>query len=76
MPAYLDTSVAVRYLTNDPPDQAERAQRLIAGSEELRMTDCALAGTRSCRVNGKLSGDLVAIANPLCWRIWIGSSPC
>jgi predicted nucleic acid-binding protein len=40
---FLDTSVVVRYLTNDPPDLADRAARLIASSGALFVTDTALA---------------------------------
>ncbi len=36
---FLDTSVVVRYLTNDPPDMAARAARLIDSEAELLLTD-------------------------------------
>lgn len=36
---FLDTSVVVRYLTNDPPDMAARAARIIDSDAELLLTD-------------------------------------
>jgi predicted nucleic acid-binding protein len=45
MPEFLDTSVLVRYLTADPPAQAERARRLIESDSELHVTETALVET-------------------------------
>jgi predicted nucleic acid-binding protein len=45
MPDFVDTSVLVRYLTNDPLDMAERAAQLIEGSAELSVTETALNET-------------------------------
>lgn len=42
---FLDTSVLVRYLTGDPPDQAERAAALIDGDDELSIAAIALVET-------------------------------
>ena len=36
---FLDTSVVVRYLTNDPPEMAARAARIIDSEAELVLTD-------------------------------------
>ena len=36
---FLDTSVVVRYLTNDPPEMAARAARIIDNEAELVLTD-------------------------------------
>lgn len=41
----LDTSVVVRYLTDDPPDMAEEAERLIDGGQALSISDVALVET-------------------------------
>ena len=43
--AILDTSVLVRYLTFDPPEQGVIAQALIEGDEELMIPSVALAET-------------------------------
>jgi predicted nucleic acid-binding protein len=43
--AFLDTSVLVRYLTGEPPDQAERASALIEADQELRVPVIAVAET-------------------------------
>ena len=45
MTAVLDTSVLVRYLTLDPPNQGARAQALIEGGETLAIPSVALAET-------------------------------
>jgi predicted nucleic acid-binding protein len=45
MPVFLDTSVLVRYLTDDPPDMAVRAAQLIEGDAELCLTETALNET-------------------------------
>ena len=37
-PAFLDTSMIVRYLTRDLPELAERAGQIIEGSPELQIT--------------------------------------
>lgn len=44
-PAFIDTSVIVRYLSNDPPDAAERAQRIIGSHARLLITPGTLAET-------------------------------
>ncbi len=41
----LDTSVLVRYLTMDPPDQGARAQELIDSASDLAIPVVALAET-------------------------------
>ncbi|HEX6898485.1 MAG TPA: PIN domain-containing protein [Thermoanaerobaculia bacterium] len=38
-PAFLDTSYLVRYLTNDPPDMAERAASVIDSDEILMLSE-------------------------------------
>jgi predicted nucleic acid-binding protein len=43
--AFLDTSVIVRYLTDDPPPMAEAAARLIEGDEPLVLSEVILAET-------------------------------
>ncbi len=43
MRALLDTSVLVRYLTNDPPELALAADQIIEREEELAVTPVALA---------------------------------
>jgi predicted nucleic-acid-binding protein len=45
MSGYLDTSLLVRYLTDDPPEMAERAAGLIDDLPELRVTETALIET-------------------------------
>src|SRR5438876_220360 len=45
MPEFLDTSVTVRYLTDDPPEMASRAQQLIESPAELTLTETALNET-------------------------------
>ena len=45
MIAFLDTSVLVRYLTGEPPDQAERAGELIESDQEVRVPVIALVET-------------------------------
>jgi len=45
VPAFLDASVLVRYLTDDLPAMAERAQRLIESETELQITETALVET-------------------------------
>ncbi|MCB1057436.1 MAG: PIN domain-containing protein [Acidobacteria bacterium] len=44
-PAFLDTSVVVRYLTGDVPDLAERASRIIDSGEPLILSELVLAET-------------------------------
>jgi predicted nucleic-acid-binding protein len=39
---FLDASVVIRYLIDDPPDMAERARRLIESEAELCLTETAL----------------------------------
>jgi predicted nucleic acid-binding protein len=45
VPAFLDASVLVRYIMDDPPAMAERAQRLIESETELQITETALVET-------------------------------
>lgn len=42
---HLDTSVIVRYLTNDPPHMAERAARVIDGTATVIVSEVVLAET-------------------------------
>lgn len=44
-PAFVDTSVIVRYLTDDPPALAERAARLLEGEEQLVVSEVVLVET-------------------------------
>lgn len=41
-PIHLDTSVVVRYLTDDPPEMGARAAALIDGTTSLAITDLVL----------------------------------
>jgi predicted nucleic acid-binding protein len=41
--AFVDTNVLVRHLTGDPPEQAERARRLLSGGDQLLLPDLVLA---------------------------------
>ena len=43
MTALIDTNVLIRHLTGDPPAQAERATRYLAGADELLLPDLILA---------------------------------
>ena len=43
MTALVDTNVLVRHLTGDPPEQAERATRYLAGADELLLPDLIFA---------------------------------
>ena len=45
MSGFLDTSVVVRYLTDDPPDLAHQAASIIDGDADLWITDVVLAET-------------------------------
>jgi predicted nucleic acid-binding protein len=45
MPVFLDTSVLVRYATDDPQDMAQRAAQLIESEAELIVTETALNET-------------------------------
>lgn len=45
MSAFLDTSVLVRYLTDDVPDLAAQAERIIEHASELHVTPVVLAET-------------------------------
>ena len=42
---FLDTNLVVRYLTNDQPEMARRAARLIDSSQVLQITDVVIAET-------------------------------
>jgi predicted nucleic acid-binding protein len=41
----LDTSVVVRYITGDPPDEAALAARVVEGEEDVTLTDVVIAET-------------------------------
>jgi len=41
--AFVDTNVLIRHLTGEPPDQAARATRYLAGADELLLPDLILA---------------------------------
>ena len=43
MTAYVDTSVLVRHLTGDPPEQAAAATRYLAAADELLLEDLIVA---------------------------------
>ena len=43
MRALLDTNILVRHLTQDPPDQGERATRFLASAAELLLPDLVVA---------------------------------
>lgn len=43
MSAFVDTNVLVRHLTGDPPEQAARATRLLAQTEQLLLADLIVA---------------------------------
>lgn len=45
MTSLLDTSVVVRYLTNDPPDLSAASSALIDSHEPLSITDAVIAET-------------------------------
>ncbi|MBN1188162.1 MAG: PIN domain-containing protein [Dehalococcoidales bacterium] len=45
MSGFLDTSIIVRYFTNDPPELAEKAADIIDGDAHLLVTDVVLAET-------------------------------
>lgn len=45
MSAFLDTSVLVRYLTDDIPELAAQAERIIEHADELHVTPVVLAET-------------------------------
>ncbi len=44
-PAFLDTSVLVRYLTGEPPEMADRAAEIIDTEEPLILSELALVET-------------------------------
>jgi predicted nucleic acid-binding protein len=41
--AFIDTNVLIRHLTGDPPAQARRATRFLAGAEQLWLADLIVA---------------------------------
>jgi predicted nucleic acid-binding protein len=41
--AFLDTSILVRHLTGDPPEQAARATKFLAAADELLLADLVVA---------------------------------
>ena len=41
-PPFVDTNVLVRYLTDDPPELAERAARVIESEEQLTVSELVL----------------------------------
>jgi predicted nucleic acid-binding protein len=43
MSAFVDTNVLIRHLTGDPPDQAERATRMLAAVDRLLLADLIVA---------------------------------
>ncbi len=43
MSAFLDTSILVRHLTGDPPEQAARATKFLAAADELLLADLVVA---------------------------------
>ncbi len=45
MRVFLDTSVIVRYLTDDPPEMADRATQLVESAGDLCLTETALNET-------------------------------
>ncbi len=45
MSGFLDTSIIVRYLTDDPPELAEKAALVIDSEEQLHITDVVLVET-------------------------------
>ena len=45
MSGFVDTSMVVRYLTDDPPELAEQAAQIIDRLDDLEVTDVVLAET-------------------------------
>jgi predicted nucleic acid-binding protein len=45
MRRFADTNILVRYLIDEPPDQAERAAHILDGGETITITDVVLAET-------------------------------
>ena len=45
MSAFVDTSILVRHLTGDPPEQAARATAFLATADELLLADLVVAET-------------------------------
>lgn len=43
MSAFVDTNILIRHLTGDPPDQAARATRFLAETDELLVADLVVA---------------------------------
>jgi predicted nucleic acid-binding protein len=43
--AFVDTSILVRHLTGDPPEQAARATAFLATADELLLADLVVAET-------------------------------
>jgi predicted nucleic acid-binding protein len=41
--AFVDTNILVRHLTGDPPEQAARATKFLAGADELLLADLVVA---------------------------------
>jgi predicted nucleic-acid-binding protein len=41
--AFVDTNILIRHLTGDPPDQAARATRFLANTDELLLADLVVA---------------------------------
>jgi predicted nucleic acid-binding protein len=41
--AFVDTNILVRHLTGDPPEQAARATKFLAGADDLLLTDLVVA---------------------------------
>jgi predicted nucleic acid-binding protein len=70
VPAFLDASVLVRYLTDDLPEMAERAERLIESEAELWITETALIETAYVllRTYGLARADIVDLLVDLLQR--------
>lgn len=45
MSAFVDTNILIRHLTGDPPEQADRATRFLASTDELLLADLIVAET-------------------------------
>ena len=45
MSAFVDTNILIRHLTGDPPEQADRATRFLANTDELLLADVIVAET-------------------------------
>ncbi len=70
MPAFLDASVLLQYLTDDPPAIAERAARLIESEADLEITETALIETAYVllRTYGLARADIIDVLIDLLQR--------